>query len=255
MEFIPIVAFRYSGRYGHFRKPYSNVSSLTYPFPPRAALAGLLGAVLGIPKEKVADTFNEDKMKTAVSIERETKTITHVTNLRQNSSGQVSYSIKIPKKNWKPKLLTNIPDSNKPAQIPMELLRNPSFLIYVSLSERMDELKSRLANKRYVYTPCMGLSEFLAELQYIPNENEYAEILKAGIYEISTVVCKDDCSLIVEKLKSDKHHIHELRAPHLGTSDRRFTYKRYLLNIVPGTFPVKMKVAPYKFDSKVITFL
>ena len=171
MESIPIVAFRYSGRYGHFRKPYSNVSSLTYPFPPRTALAGLLGAVLGITKEKVADTFNEDKMKIAVSIEREIKTITHVTNLRQDSSGQVSYSIKIPKKDWKPKQLTNIPDSNKPAQIPMELLRNPSFLIYVSLSERMDELKSRLENKRYVYTPCMGLSEFLAGLQYIPHKD------------------------------------------------------------------------------------
>ena len=137
----------------------------------------------------------------------------------------------------------------------MELLRNPSFLIYVSLYERMEELKSRLVNKRYVYTPCMGLSEFLAKLQYISHQNEYAIISDKGEYEISTVVDKDDCSLMIEKLKSNKHHIHELRAPHLGTSDRRFTYKRYLLNIVPGTFPVKMKVSPYKFDNKIITFL
>jgi CRISPR-associated protein Cas5h len=166
MDSIPIVSFRYFGRYGHFRKPYSNVSSFTYPFPPRTAIAGLLGAILGVPKEKVAGNFDESKMKVAVAIEKKIKTITHVTNLRQDSSGKVDYSIKRPRTDWPPKPLKRIPDWNKPINpYPMELVRNPSYLLYVSLNDKMSELTSRLKNERYVYTPCLGLSEFLAGLQ------------------------------------------------------------------------------------------
>jgi len=98
MESIPVIAIRYIAKYGHFRKPYSNVSSLTYPFPPRPALAGLLGAVLGVEKDKVPEVFNEANMKVGVEIEKEIKTIIHVTNFRQDSSGDISYSIKIQKK-------------------------------------------------------------------------------------------------------------------------------------------------------------
>ena len=53
MDKISIVSFRYHAKFGHFRKPYSNVSSLSYPFPPRTALAGLIGAILGVPKAEV----------------------------------------------------------------------------------------------------------------------------------------------------------------------------------------------------------
>lgn len=256
MDSIPVVAFRYYGRYGHFRKPYSNVSSFTYPFPPRTAIAGLLGAILGVPKEKVAETFGESKMKVAVAIEGEIRTITHVTNFRQDSSGRVDYSIKRPGKDLKPKPpLKNIPDSNKATQIPMELLRNPSYLLYVSLNDKMSELTSRIKNERYVYTPCMGLSEFLAGLQYIPIEG-VAKPLDPGEHEISSVVCKEDCSLLIDRLKPEEgHHIQELKVPHLGTADRTFTYKRYLLNMVPKPLPIQMKVTPYQFGDKVITFL
>jgi len=256
MDSIPVVAFRYFGRYGHFRKPYSNVSSFTYPFPPRTAIAGLLGAILGVPKEKVARNFDESKMKVAVAIEKEIKTITHVTNLRQDSSGRVDYSIKRPKKDWKPKPLKRIPDWNKPINpYPMELLRNPSYLLYVSLNDKMSELASRIKNERYVYTPCMGLSEFLAGLQYIPIEG-VAKPLDPGEHEISSVVCKEECSLLIDRLKPEEgHHIQELKVPHLGTADRTFTYKRYLLNMIPKPLPVQMKVTPYQFGDEVITFL
>jgi len=255
MKSIPIVAFRYYGRYGHFRKPYSNVSSLSYPSPPRTAIVGLLGAILGVKKEKVSETFAEDKLKVGVEIDKEIKTITHVTNLRQNSSGQVSYSIKIPGRDWKAKPLKNIPDWNKPINpYPMELLRGPSYILYVSLSDSMDELISRIKTGRYVYTPCMGLSEFLSGLEYI--SEGMAEPLKPKEREVSTVICKEDCSLLIDRLDpKDGHNIQELKVPHLGTPDRTFTYKSYILNLALKPIPVQMKVSSYQFEDKVISFL
>ena len=254
MDSLPIVVFRYRGRYGHFRKPYSNVSSLSYPFPPRTAIAGLLGAILGVKKEKVAETFNEDDARIAVEMDAEVKTITHVTNFRQDGPGDVNYSIKRPKRDWKPKPLKRVPAQNVSTQIPMELLRNPSYLIYVNLNNYMDELISRIKIERYVYTPCMGLSEFLVEVEYI--SVGVAEPLEPGEFDVSTVVCKDDCSLILDRLNPEEgHNIHELKVPYLGTIERTFTYRRYLVDMASKPLPVRMKEGAYQYEVKTITFL
>lgn len=254
MDLIPIVVFRYYGKYGHFRRPYSNVSSFSYPFPPRTAIAGLLGAILGVNKDKVSETFNEKLLKVGVAIDKEIKTITHVTNFRQDSSGDVDYSIKIPKKNKAPKALKRVPESNTATQIPMELLREPTYLLYVSLIDSMDKLVSRIKSERYVYTPCMGLSEFLAGVEYV--SEGMVEPLEPEEREISTVIRKEDCSLLMDRIKPENgDNIQELKVPYLGTPDRTFTYKHYLLNRIPKPLPVKMKGTSYKFKDKVITFL
>jgi len=255
MDSLPIVVFRCRGRYGHFRKPYSNVSSLSYPFPPRTAIAGLLGAILGIGKEGVAETFNHDNARIAVEMDAKVKTITHVTNFRQDSSGDVNYSIKRPKKGGVPKKPPkNVPARNVSTQIPMELLRNPSYLIYANLNSGMDELMSRIETKRYVYTPCMGLSEFLVEVEYVSVGT--AEPLEPGEFDVSTVVCKDDCYLILDRLNPEEgHNIHELKVPHLGTAERTFTYRRYLVDMASKPLPVRMKSGAYQYENKIIAFL
>lgn len=250
MNSIPVIAIRYQAKYGHFRKPYTNVSSLTYPFPPRPAIAGLFGAFLGIKKDDVSEFFNKESMKVGVEIENEIKTITHVTNFRQDSSGDIKYSIK----KGKTKILKNVPASNTPTQIPMELLRNPSFILYVNITSRMDELRSRLKTERSVYTPCMGLSEFFAKVEYL--SEDLATPLTPGEREISTVIAKDDCSLLFNEIDSRKgHNIQELLVPHLGNKERRFTYKKYLLNIASPSIPVNMYGNSYHFENKNITFL
>lgn len=256
MDSIPIIVFRYCGKYGHFRRPYSNVSSFSYPFPPRTAIAGLLGAILGVKKENVSETFAENKLKVGVAIDEEIKTITHVTNFRQDSFGSIDYSIKIPKKTKVPKALKKSPKSNTPTQIPMELLRKPTYLLYVSLNISMDELISRIKTERFVYTPCMGLSEFLAHLKYVSEGIAEQLPLEPKDREISTVIRKEDCSLLIDRIKpEDGDNIIELKVPHLGTPDRTFTYKNYLLNMVPKPLPVSMRGPSYQYKDKVITFL
>ena len=256
MESIPIIVFRYCGKYGHFRRPYSNVSSFSYPFPPRTAIAGLLGAILGVKKEKVSETFAENKLKVGIAIEDEIKTITHVTNFRQDGPGDINYSIKIPKKNKIPKELKRPPESNMATQIPMELLRKPTYLLYVSLKFSMDELISRIKTERSVYTPCMGLSEFLADLKYVSEGIAEPLPLEPKEREISTVIRKEDCSLLFDRIKpEDGDNIIELKVPHLGTPDRTFTYKNYLLNMLPKPLPVNMRGQSYQYKDKVITFL
>ncbi len=255
METLPVIVFRYYGRYAHFRRPYTNVSSLSYPFPPRPTISGLLGAILGIQKEKVADNFNNDKLKVAVSIEKPAETSTHVTNFRQDGVGGIDYIIKKPAKGWKPKEIRNIPPYNEATQIPMELLRHASFLVYVHLADdkTSNELYSRLKTSRYFYTPCLGLSEFLANIEYVASGDAFE--LGPGEYEVKSVIAKEHCILIKEKLLSGRHQIQELKAPHLGTAKREFTYRRYFVNMIPEPLPVMMKVNVYNMKDTIFSFL
>lgn len=255
MEILPIVIFRICGRYAHFRRPYTNVSSLSYPFPPRPTIAGLLGAILGIQKDHVAQIFNESDLKVAVAIEKQPNSFTHVTNFRQDGMGGLDYSIKRPKKGWKPKELKNIPPYNEPTQIPMELLKNSSFLIYTYLNDNgmFSELASRLKTNRYVYTPCLGLSEFLASIEYVADGK--AIKIEPGEYDVKSVIAKDGCILLKDRLKTEKHQVQELKAPHLGTATREFTYKKYLVNMMPEPLPVKMKLNTYRIENTIISFL
>jgi len=45
---MKVLVFDVSSDYAHFRQPYSTTSSLTYAIPPRTAIFGLIGAILGI---------------------------------------------------------------------------------------------------------------------------------------------------------------------------------------------------------------
>ena len=255
MDKISILSFRFHAKYGHFRKPYSNVSSLSYPFPPRTALAGLLGAILGVPKAEVSTKFDEKNLKIAVEIEHPIKTFTHVTNFRQDCSGKTDYSIKRSKRTKNQAQLKNIADCNKAAQIPQEILRYPSYILYINLTNDMYELVSRLKERRFVYTPCMGLSGFLAELDYI--SSDFGEPLDPGQYDVSTITDTAYCSLSLDWLNEtgEDKHVLEVKAPYQGTPERRFTYRSYLLNMFSKPLPLRMKDNVYNYHDKIISFL
>jgi hypothetical protein len=101
----------------------------------------------------------------------------------------------------------------------------------------------------------MGLSGFLAEIDYISEGS--SKPLDPGEYDVSTVTDKDNCSLSLDWLNDNKEdrHVLEVRAPYLGTPDRKFTYKRYLLNMLSRSLPLRMTNNVYEFKNKIISFL
>ena len=61
MKSLRLLVFEISGEYGHFRKFNTTSSPLTYAIPTRTALIGILGAILGIEREKSSGVFPEGK--------------------------------------------------------------------------------------------------------------------------------------------------------------------------------------------------
>lgn len=63
-----IISFKLCGKFAHFRKFYTNSSSLSYLVPPRTVVIGLLASILKIPRDEYYEIFSEEKCKISVSV-------------------------------------------------------------------------------------------------------------------------------------------------------------------------------------------
>jgi CRISPR-associated protein Cas5h len=64
----PLIIFDLAGAYGMFRKFYTNSSSLSYPFPPRTTIAGLIAGIMGYERDSYAEELGLDRCRIAVSV-------------------------------------------------------------------------------------------------------------------------------------------------------------------------------------------
>jgi len=56
---MKIVRFLVRGKFAHFRKFYTNSSSLTYPIPPPTTVAGLIGAAMGLGRREYINVLRD----------------------------------------------------------------------------------------------------------------------------------------------------------------------------------------------------
>lgn len=151
---MKIIVFDMEGKFAHFRKYYTNSSSLTYSAPPRTTIEGLIAAILGYERDSYYEKLNRDNLKIGVRIVSNNRRIMQSLNyLKITSQGQLI-------------------DPKEHTQIPFEILtsnNNVRFRIYAALREDKvsGELEERLKNKKYVYSPYMGAAPFSCRLNYI----------------------------------------------------------------------------------------
>lgn len=145
-----VIVFDVWGDYAHFRKNYSTSSPLTYSFPPRTALSGMLGAIAGLDKTEYFRHFSKDQASIGCRILQPVKKVRIGENLIDTKSASGMHLIK-----------------NR-TQIRFELVKDPRYRIYfshtdVQLYERIKEL---LKSHQSIYTPCLGLSELVCNFEY-----------------------------------------------------------------------------------------
>jgi len=68
MEFNKILCFDIKGKAGHFKKYYSNKSSLSYILPTRTVLMGMVASILEYPRDSYYDVLSPDKAKFGLQI-------------------------------------------------------------------------------------------------------------------------------------------------------------------------------------------
>ena len=183
-----------SGPWGHFRRVEGNVVKQTYRIIPRTTIAGLLAAVLGIERDGYYELFGRDSSRIAIEPVNKIRTV----NMPINSLSTAAENLR--SLNGRGKISVKIPDpTDLRQQHNYEVLVEPAYRIDVTLrdQERYAELRGMLDAGRSHYIPSLGLSEYLAELEY---HGEFAVETESpsGAVEIDSAVPNAVDSLIVE---------------------------------------------------------
>ena len=137
------LVFRAKSGYAKFRKPYTTTSALTFLCIHPPAVKGLIGAVMGIDKTEIYR--NTMGLKIGIQV---------LSPVRKDMQVLKLVSMKAEKD------LFNFP-------VNAEFLRDPEYRIFVSwFPDKLDELEERLKNQNPVFTPYLGVSEYIAKLIY-----------------------------------------------------------------------------------------
>lgn len=150
-----ILAFRLWGDYAHFKKYYTTTSPLTFEIPPPPTLIGIISAIIGLDKDEYLSFFqNKDEYKLAICLDKPVKKVRWSLNL-----------IDTKKHFW---IIHNR------TQIRTEFLKEASYIIYChhTNSDIYNRLKTHLQNHESVYSISLGLSELLANYEFL-GEMEY----------------------------------------------------------------------------------
>jgi CRISPR-associated protein Cas5h len=152
-----VLVFDVWGDYAHFRRFYTTTSPLSFPIPPRTALCGLIGAIIGLEKEDndYLNYFSTESVHIALKLLNPIKKAVIAENLIDTKTARG------PGMN----LITNR------TQIRFEFLKDQKYRIYFCCPDGEDDLyqklKYNLTNHKTKYTPCLGLSENIANFKFI----------------------------------------------------------------------------------------
>jgi CRISPR-associated protein Cas5h len=157
---MKMLVFDIWGEFGHFRKHYTTTSPLTYSVPPRTAIAGMIGAIVGLRKDEYLKYFSKKDANIAVKIGCPIKKTRIAENLIDTKIAPMMSRIKTR------------------TQIRFEVLKDVRYRIYFyhSSEEIYEKLHLMLKEHKSVYTLCLGLSEHIANYEFICEMEAFSEI-------------------------------------------------------------------------------
>jgi CRISPR-associated protein Cas5h len=237
-----VVYFEYKAKYGHFLRAEANANGITYPAPPRTALLGLIAAVLGLPKDALARELTEAHVALGGAIPRR---FWHKANVRKDPPAPLSWRVKATDKGSS--------SAQRNFRFPQEWLWQPCYRVWASLPDNhQSDLADRLRDRRWHFTPCMGLSEMLADLEFI-HEGD-AEPLPMGAHLIDSVAPQDSGQVDTAQAANAGLTLQSLRMPAAVTEDRVFTHRTYWLEYQGRPFPFETARA-WRLGQDIFSFL
>ena len=177
-----VLVFDIWGDYGHFRKVETTTSPLTYSIPTGTSLLGLVSAIVGLKRNSYYELFSPENTKYAIRILNPIKKIEMNLSLIDTKKGMYLWDIK----------------KNPRTLIPFEFLKEPKYRIYFWTGhlEIYKKLRMFLEKHQSFYTPYLGISELIANFEFI---GELDDIEKCrGDGDIHTVIRKDKVRFSVE---------------------------------------------------------
>lgn len=146
-----VLIFDLFADFGQVKKIYTTMSPLSFPFPSRTVLQGIIGAIVGIDKQKNPETFIDENTYIGIRLLNPVKKLVVPHN-----------NIKVTSKSHFARYA-----QHKPTNI--EFLKDVKYRVYFSTDnqELYNTLKHRLKTHTSFYTPTIGLSQCLANFEFV----------------------------------------------------------------------------------------
>lgn len=228
---MDILSFRWSAKYGHFLRAEANVNALSYPAPPRTAVLGMLAAILGLEKDALATELAEIRVAVGGTVPSR---FWHRVKLRKDPPTALPWEVKRNQRG------AENPAPEKATLLNQEWLLKPDFRVQIAWPEqpaRFAELVERIRERRWHFSPCMGLSELLCDVEFVACQT--AKPLPAGCHVVQGLCPAEKVGLVA----TDGLGVHLLRLPHSVSAERVFRHVSYYLEHRGQPFPVETDVA------------
>jgi len=250
------VVFDLRGPMAHFRKYYTNSSSLTYAFPPRTTLAGIVAAMMGVERDGYYELLQPPNCYFALEILEPVRTVIFTVNyLPTDETETVARKFIEMVKTWQPR--TQIPVE---IALPAQKGKWLCYRVYLwhSDSRFLEDLEKRLMEGRFVYPPALGISELLCSVSFVGRVGSASEF--RGDAEVSSVVNTELATVNLEKLGeirlfNEKMPLYMRRIDkgrELAAPPANFIYGLRHDNGIPvsSPLPLEVKAGGVKVDGK-----
>jgi len=167
-----------------FRKSETTTTSLTFPFMPRSAAEGLIGAILGLKFEESPRRLATSRI--AVGIQSPVRKIPFSATYTDTKEIWPRFSVFIrPSREKVGKTRRKVEFRTR---VKMELLRDPRYRIYFDDSDETKKaLENRLLGHETTFTPYLGSSSMIANFKHV-GRYDYQNIKVAGPTPVASVV-------------------------------------------------------------------
>ena len=215
-----ILELKLSGKFAHFRKFYTNASSLTYLIPPRTTICGLLASILQIERDGYYDIMSSENLGVAISL---------VSNIYYHKVFQTL--------NYAQDKSRNIPinDLSAHKQCRLELLKAQGsedlewilFLCFDRMKgNEFTELENKIRLQDFGYGLSLGQRQFIAHLELIRtySQGEFEPISESNYLdsvierELIEEITSQDYDLIMERMPLEQELKSEKRKSYRQTN-------------------------------------
>jgi len=152
--------------WGHFKKYGRTATKQSYDIIPRTTAAGLLAAIVGAPRDSYYDTFGEESSAIAITPLSELRAL----NIPTTGVGTDPDAATAQQAGSRRSRSITYHDTTQHRQIHnYEVLVDPTYRLDIAVENNAfyTDLRDHLEAGTSTYPPSMGLSEYLASVEYL----------------------------------------------------------------------------------------
>jgi len=228
------------GPLAHFRKFYTNSSSLSYGFPPRTVLMGVVAAVLGWERDAYYEELGLQRARFAVVVKVPVRRIVQTVNYIRTKEEDLNRMKKL--------------GAAKGTQVPLELLvpagESPhlKFRMYFAHQDQelVKEWTARLKARRVHYPLYLGLTEFIAQARFLYEGEPKAIHLPGEEVAVNSVV---NAAFLAKPLLKGDVALNREKAPlRFGPGRELLPTASFIYEVASRPVPAILSCAAYTFS-------